>query len=284
MWGLIIAGAIAVVGGIVGAVSGSQQSKKQRAEIERQKAAEQKRRAEQVAIMDAEFADAQKTAGIHADRGDRTTDINENLLSLAYNNSINQIGGAMEQVNRQNQMTSIGNDSSISGAFAAMGASGVRSSSSSYDAVDRYDALYDENLALNVRSQEDQRESAMLSAYASLEGNRQSLQQNRYGAQDLRDLYGYGGSAYESFQRNRQFMLNEGERVDANYQAAYDAADYTFLDGVTDFFGGAQTGYSLASSAASYTSDWGSIFSKPAGSAPLWDYRDSGLNKYGRGR
>jgi hypothetical protein len=185
-------------------------------------------------------------------------DLRENLVASAYNSTLGNLGAGMEAQGFQNQLSLIQGDASIEGAYASLGASGVRANASAADAVERQAAVSDQAMGYTLRSQERQNESALIGAYASLAENKAAIGENRYAADWMRKSFEAGGENYEKYEFAKKQINETWKAKKEMYQTAYDNADYTGWDAAVDLLSGGNSGFMAGVDIASYVDKYGS--------------------------
>jgi hypothetical protein len=240
---------MAAAGAAMSIYSGIQNSRKAQAEIDARRQAAENQKNLDLEGLALDYGFAKETALDAAGRSDRAVDLRENLLSLAYNSSLGNLGIDMEAQGFQNQTAMIQGDQDIQGAYASLGAGGVRSSASVYDAVDRQAALNDRSMELAMESREQQYENALIGAYASLAENKVDLGERRYDANWSRKSFEAGGENYEKYAFAQKRVEDTWRDQQELYETAYKNAEYTFWDAAVDLHtggaSGAMTGYQL---------------------------------------
>lgn len=271
--GILIATGVGVLLGGTGAVVNSNKSKKEKERLARE-------RAEDLAIMEKEWEMAKKEAEKQAQKldtqakqlkedsieADALTDIGENILTNTFNSAIDEISNAQKEhaVQLQNEMISTG--ANIANLESASGASGIRAGSgTNSEIIAQQEKLSQENREREQLYLDQSFQNTILNQALSLQEGRGNVRSNRLAAnrmmensnlatqtaKDIRDAYSEGtlsikngnltfsgGDQWELFQMKRMDMLTD-------YQGAISNADYGFMDGLTDFLTGFNTGYQL---------------------------------------
>jgi hypothetical protein len=178
------------------------------------------------------------------------------------------LSAQIEQAGFQNQMMAIQGDQAVEGARAELGASGVRGGATSYQALEQQNAINDRALALNTQSIQNQTESALINAYASLNGNMEEIGTARYQAASARNRYTAGGDAYETKEQQSEHMANAWQRTASAYDQAIEDARPDFWGGMSAFFGGAAQGVSMATNIAQFGDNFSDMFQKASITTP----------------
>lgn len=269
------------IGGLLGGTSAGTNYIKSKKEQERLK----RERAEDLAIMDKQWEMAKKEAEKQAQKldtqakqlkedsieADALTDIGENILTNTFNSAIDEISNAQKEhaVQLQNEMISTG--ANIANLESASGASGIRAGSGTNSEI----IAQQENLSQENREREqlylDQSfQNTILNQALSLQEGRGNVRSNRLAAnrmmenstlatqtaKDIREAYSEGTHLAEKRILSESQLLEGGgdqyqlymmKRKDlmTDYQGAISNADYGFMDGLTDFLNGFNTGYQL---------------------------------------
>lgn len=204
----------------------------------------------------------------------------ESILSTVYNQAINEIQLTAEKNQLSNQIASVEQGKSAGGALAGMAKSGIRSGSSAHAALGNEQALYDKSMELTVKGQLNDLDSTTINSYANLHNGLNTLtgqrtqQKNlmtqskraeemsgRYEtkANDLLSDYEEGGRQWRIHQQRLREVQNAYDQNMANLLDQYGDAQYSFWDGVTDYFTGAQVGQTVGNNVSSFLTDFGSF-------------------------
>jgi hypothetical protein len=194
-----------------------------------------------------------------AARSDRAMDLRENLIATAYSAALGNQRAAMETRGFENQTAMVQGDSAVEGAYASLGASGVRATSSAAGAIERRAAVNDQAMQVALRSQERQNESALLGAYASLASGQAGIGEARYAADWTRKSFEEGGENYEKYEFSKKRIEETWRDQKELYQTAINNAEYTgwdvAFDALTGGLGGLNMGMNIYSFGDKYW--WG---------------------------
>lgn len=210
------------------------------------------------------------------ERIDMRADLDETLTGRAFNLAIKQSNAQDESLLHQEQRGKQ-NFQNTQGAFkAALGTSGVRAGANSSEGLlSQNEENFNQDLALMKKQRETQKEISLMSAFSNLKGGMFRIDEERDAAnkafrdsKQLRDDYSEGGRAVNLFNQkiaNRRADLQGsinlqnlgGEFKQQAMQRAYDRAAYSFLDGLTDLFGGFSSGWNFGSNIAGFAKNWG---------------------------
>ncbi len=257
----LIIGGIGLIGALFGGGlsvwSNSQRSKEEQERIEEQKRLLQEQLERDLAIYDEKFHQAKTEALKNAATADKNSDLNESLLARAYNNKMEEIGLQQEVSNFQKHNNIISYSEQKAAAESTLGASGVRSGSSAANAITQKTDLYERQLELTERSQESQSKWTLESAYAQLLGNMNALQGSRTDAHDLRTSYDPSGSQTRLYNMHRNNMIAGVQAQQQQLNRAKKNAEYTPLQGFTDFFTGGSAGFQFGVQVGDFAYKWG---------------------------
>ncbi|UTC74148.1 hypothetical protein E4O03_07790 [Treponema sp. OMZ 792] len=210
------------------------------------------------------------------ERIDMRADLDETLTGRTFNLAIKQNNAQDESLLHQEQRGKQ-NFQNTQGSFkAALGTSGVRAGANSSEALlSQNEENFNQDLALMKKQRETQKEISLMSAFSSLKGGMFRIDEERDAAnkafrdsKQLRDDYSEGGRAVNLFNQkiaNRRADLQGsidlqnlgGFFKQQAMQRAYDRAEYSFLDGLTDLFGGFGSGWNFGTSIAGFANKWG---------------------------
>lgn len=210
------------------------------------------------------------------ERIDMRADLDETLTGRAFNLAIKQSNAQDESLLHQEQRGKQ-NFQNTQGAFkAALGTSGVRAGANSSEGLlSQNEENFNQDLALMKKQRETQKEIGLMSAFSNLKGGMFRIDEERDAAnkafrdsKQLRDDYSEGGRAVNLFNQkiaNRRADLQGsinlqnlgGEFKQQAMQRAYDRAEYSFLDGLTDAFTGFSSGFNFGSNIAGFAKNWG---------------------------
>lgn len=255
--GLII-GIAALLGGASSAVNFN----KAKEEQERLK----KEQAEDLDIIDKQWELAKKEAEKQASQldtqaqqlkedsieADALTDMGENILTNTFNSAIDEISNAQKEhaVQLQNEMISTG--ANIANLESASGASGIRAGSgTNSEIIAQQEKLSQENRKREQLYLDQSFQNTILKQALSLQEGRGNIRSNRLAANRMMENSNLATQTAkdirESYSEGDQYQLYKMKRNDlnTNYQGAIANADYGFLDGLTDFLSGFNTGYQL---------------------------------------
>ena len=203
-------------------------------------------------------------------------DLDETLTGRAFNLAIKQSNAQDESLLHQEQRGKQ-NFQNTQGAFkAALGTSGVRAGGNSSEGLlSQNEENFNQDLALMKKQRETQKEIGLMSAFSNLKGGMFRIDEERDAAnkafrdsKQLRDDYSEGGRAVNLFNQkiaNRRADLQGsinlqnlgGDFKQQAMQRAYDRAEYSFLDGLTDAFTGFSSGFNFGSNIAGFAKNWG---------------------------
>lgn len=204
----------------------------------------------------------------------------ESILSTVYNQAINEIQLTAEKNQLSNQIASVEQGKSIGGALAGMAKSGIRSGSSAHDALGNEQTLYDKSMEINLTGQSNDLDSTTINSYANLHNGLNTLTGQRTQqknlitqseraanmsemyedrANDLLSEYEEGGLQWRIHQQRLREVQNAYDQNMANLLDQYGDAQYSFWDGVTDYFTGAQVGQTVGNNVSSFLTDFGSF-------------------------
>lgn len=246
-----------LVGGGLSVWSNSQRSKEEQERIEEQKRLLEEQLKRDLAIYDEKFRQAKTEALKNAATSDKNSDLSESLLARAYNNKMEEIGLQQEVSNFQKHNSIISYNEQKAAAESALGASGVRSGSSAANAITQKSELYERQLELSEKSQEAQSKWTLESAYAQLLGNMNALQGARTDAHDLRTSYDPNGSQTRLYNMQRNNMIERVRAQQKQLNRAKKNAEYTPLEGFTDFFTGGSAGFQFGQQVGEFAYKWG---------------------------
>ena len=211
------------------------------------------------------------------ERIDMRADLDETLTGRAFNLAIKQSNAQDESLLHQEQRGKQ-NFQNTQGAFkAALGTSGVRAGANSSEGLlSQNEENFNQDLALMKKQRETQKEISLMSAFSNLKGGMFRIDEERDAAnkafrdsKQLRDDYSEGGRAVNLFNQkiaNRRADLQGsinlqnlgGESLNNKLcREPYDRAAYSFLDGLTDLFGGFGSGFNFGSNIAGFAKNWG---------------------------
>ena len=210
------------------------------------------------------------------ERIDMRADLDETLTGRAFNLAIKQSNAQDESLLHQEQRGKQ-NFQNTQGAFkAALGTSGVRAGANSSEGLlSQNEENFNQDLALMKKQRETQKEIGLMSAFSNLKGGMFRIDEERDAAnkafrdsKQLRDDYSEGGRAVNLFNQkiaNRRADLQGsinlqnlgGDFKQQAMQRAYDRAEYSFLDGLTDAFTGFSSGFNFGSNIAGFAKNWG---------------------------
>lgn len=204
----------------------------------------------------------------------------ESILSTVYNQAINEIQLTAEKNQLSNQIASVEQGKSAGGALAGMAKSGIRSGSSAHDALGKEQTLYDKSMEINLTGQSNDLDSTTINSYANLHNGLNTLTGQRTQqknlitqseraanmsemyedrANDLLSEYEEGGLQWRIHQQRLREVQNAYDQNMANLLDQYGDAQYSFWDGVTDYFTGAQVGQTVGNNVSSFLTDFGSF-------------------------
>lgn len=301
---LIVGGVVGLFGGGLNIFSGLNKAQEEQVEISAQKEAERKMREEQIreqkaaaereinyarSVFKIEQDDAFKKAGDiwkQAERIDNKSDLEETLTERAFNLAVKRDKIAddnalhTEQRGKQNFVQKQGQMKT------ALGLSGTRAGTNSAEALLSQDAQnFEQDLLLMQNQRKTERDISLLGAWASLRQGMLNIDESREAANtafrdsaQLRSDYSDGGRATNLFNQkidNRRADLQGnidlqnlgGHFKQAALNRAYDRAEYSFLDGLTDFAGGFTSGFGTGTSITNFAQNWGN-FGGTGGAAP----------------
>jgi hypothetical protein len=266
--------------GIVSSViSGSEKARKAEEELKDRRNVAETQKNLDLRQTELNYWFARKQGLEDAARSDRSMDLKENLVALAYNASLGGQRAAQETRGFESQMAMMQGDSAVESAYASLGASGARAASTASGAVERQAAVNDQALQSARRYQDRQSENALISAYASLAENQASIGNARYGADWTRKSFEAGGENYEKYQFSKTRINEAWESQQELYQTMLDNARYTAWDFVADALGGATSGFTMGMGMYGFGADlgwWGgkSSSASAAGAGSGWNNRN----------
>lgn len=264
--GSVIAGIIAAaVGGIAGMASSlwgdkeargriTRESENQRElyELQKREAEEKYRQAKEQAERNAAQAEKQ------AELTDKTLDVTEKGLAIDFNTAIDQMYLSQESDAYDWNNAAMQAGSSEGAAYSNLAGSGVRAGSSLSDAVLMESATNAAQLQFSQDAKRRSDNNNLAGVLNNLAGNRWNIQQNRIGADIMRDDAAYLRSSYEKGGRNYNLYQLQLEELKKNYEYKDEQLDYEYgqHSGATSFWnsfiklntGGAQgfnTGYNI---------------------------------------
>lgn len=248
------------------------------AQIQEQKAAAERDIAYAKSAFKIEQEDAIRKAGDIWHQGERLddkSDLDETLTGRAFNLAVKKDKIAddnalrTEQRGRQNFAHAQGQMK------AALGLSGTRAGTNSAEALLEQNAQnFDQDLSLMQNQRKAERETNLMSAWASLRSGMQRIDETRDAAnmafrdsKQLKADYSDGGRAVNLFNQkidNRRADLQGninlqnlgGYFKQQALSRAYDRAGYGFLDGLTDLFNGFSSGFNFGSGVANFANNW----------------------------
>jgi len=306
---LIIGGALGLFAGGLSAFSGSQRAQQEQSEIRSQQEAERRMREAQIREQRAaaerdialarshfkiEQQDALKKAGDiwkQAERIDDRSDIEETLTGRAFNLAVKRDTHAdnaalhAEQRGKQNFSQKQGQMK------AALGLSGTRAGTNSAEALLEQNAQnFEQDLSLMQNQRKTEREISLMGAWSSLRKGMLGIDESREAAntayRDSKQLtadYSEGGRAVNLFnqkidkrradlQGNIDLQNLGGHFKQDAWNRAHKRAEYTFLDGLTDFAGGFNSGFNTGTSITNFAQNWGNFGAKGAASPSTAHY------------
>ncbi|MDR3191625.1 MAG: hypothetical protein LBT87_01015 [Treponema sp.] len=248
---------MAAAGGAMNMFSRQEEARQAAEELKKRKAVAEKQKDLDLEEAGLNYAFAREQGLDSAARSDEAMDLRENLVSLAYNAAIGDRQAAMEARGFENQLALIQGDSAIEGAYANLGAGGIRPAASAAGAIERQAAVSEQALRHTMRAQERQDENALIGAYASLAENKAGIGEARYQADRTRRSFEAGGENYEKYEFARKRINETWDKQQEYYQTLQDNTEYSWVDGVADFFGGAVSGFNAGMNIASYAAKYG---------------------------
>ena len=255
MWWLM--GGLALVGAVTKIFSGIEDARKAQAELEARRKAAEKQKDLDLRQTELNYGLAKAQGLEDAARSDLAVDLQENLVALAYNASLDSQRAALEARGFENQTAMMQGDSAVESAYASLGASGVRAASTASGAVERQAAVNDQALQAARRYQERQSENALIGAYASLAGEQASIGNARYGADWTRRSFEEGGENYEKYEFAKTRINEAWDSQKELYQTMLDNARYTGWDFASDFLSGGSTGAFMGMNIYNFGSEFG---------------------------
>ena len=255
MWWLM--GGLALVGAVTKIFSGIEDARKAQAELEARRKAAEKQKDLDLRQTELNYGLAKAQGLEDAARSDLAVDLQENLVALAYNASLDSQRAALEARGFENQTAMMQGDSAVESAYASLGASGVRAASTASAAVERQAAVNDQALQAARRYQERQSENALIGAYASLAGEQASIGNARYGADWTRRSFEEGGENYEKYEFAKTRINEAWDSQKELYQTMQDNARYTGWDFASDFLSGGATGAFMGMNIYNFGSEFG---------------------------
>lgn len=274
MWELIIAAVGAAIGATVNGISYGQESDKAVDNLSQQKSDAEAQLERNLAIMDEEFAVAQKNAEKTASNEDRQSTLYEAIFGDQVNADVKQIAMNQKAEGLQNNETMMSNDAQEGNSLSSLAAGGTRNSSA-VQATALEQAVNNKNLQQTEDSQRMQNDYNLQSSLNTFAQNKEKLQQQRWEAEDLRTSYTEGGDQYTLYQLNRANQEETGKEKLAEMQSAIDDASWNWTDFATSLFSGAKSGYDTGTSIANYVSDWTKYYK--SASNPLSTTSESSL-------
>lgn len=234
--GSLIAGIIsAAVGGIAGMASSlwgdkeargriTRESEYQRElyELQKREAEEKYRQAKEQAERNAAQAEKQ------AELTDKTLDVTEKGLAIDFNTAIDQMYLSQESDAYDWNNAAMQAGSSEGAAYSNLAGSGVRAGSSLSDAVQMESATNAAQLQFSQDAKRRNDNNNLAGVLNNLAGNRWNIQQNRIGADIMRDDAAYLRSSYEKGGRNYNLYQLQLEELKKNYEYKDEQLDYEY--------------------------------------------------------
>lgn len=238
MWGSLIT---AGVMGIASAINGAQTRKAQRKEL----AAERDRN---LALLDLQFNIARDEANKSADKSDWKSTMNEGYIAANANNQLDQLSASMEQQGLQFNNEAIAAGAQKGNSLARSAASGTRNSSMN-TAIDLESAVNAAQLQAEENAAAASNRYNLNNILSQYNNDVFKLQSDRTDAYDLRHSYDIGGNNWNLYAMNR-----------ANTEAGYDnqikKLKTNAMSILSDFGGGASSGYSMGQSIEGLWNDY----------------------------
>ncbi len=302
---MFILGAIfGLFGAGLSIISGMNRAAEEQAEISAQKEAEKRMREERIKELRAsaereisyaksafkiEQQDAIKKAGDiwhQGERIDMKADLDETLTGRAFNLAIKKTNAAETAMLHTEQRGKQNFENKQGELKASLGLSGTRQGSNSAEQLlTQGEANFNQDLALMKSQRELEKDINLMSAFSSLKSGMFGIDEARDAANmafrdsaQLRADYSEGGRVVNLF---NQKIANRREDLEGNVnlinvggeiqqqalQRAYNRAEYTFLDGLTDTFKGFSSGWNLGSSITNFAQNWGGFGATPGQAA-----------------
>ncbi len=291
--GLIVSGLFGLFAGGLAAFSGASRAAEEQAEIAARAEEERRMREARVAELKAkaerdinyaklafkkEQEDALTRAGDifkQGERIDEMADLDETLTGRAFNLAIKKDNIQDKQMLMAEQRGKQNFENQQGGLKANLGMSGVRSGSSTSELLlEQNKTNFNQDLSVMQDQRKTEREINLLSAWHNLRGGMVNIDDKRNAANiafrdsaRLRADYSDGGRVVNLFNTqiaNRRAdlegninLINIGGEIQQDVmQRAYERAEYTFLDGFTDFFTGGMRGMQLGNSLMTFANKW----------------------------
>lgn len=154
-----------------------------------------------------EFEIAKKEANKNADESDRVTTVNERLADTSFNNSLESLQSQQELEGLQFNQAAQSIGQSTGNALSRQAASGIRAGGSLSEGIALEAAQNTAQLQAQEKATRQNDELNLSNMLAGLQNTVSGLQTSRTQAQDLRESFESGGSAYESYKNSMQKTL-----------------------------------------------------------------------------
>lgn len=227
--------------GTANAINGYNTRKEQRKRL-------REKRDNLLAQMDLTYEQKKEEANKNADASDRRSDFNEDFIADNANSQFDMLAASQEQEGLAFNMEAMQAGSQRGSGLAQLAASGTRNSSVA-KAIDLESAVN----AAQLQAKEDySRASAdynINNILKSFNNDVFTLQENRTNAKDLRNSYKDGGYNQQLYALNR-------DQLERDYNNQIDDLEDSFWTTLTEFFSGAQQGYSIGSGIENFTQDY----------------------------
>lgn len=228
-WSLLVAGIIATVSGIVGAIDYDKEYKETQTEIDKQKDDLRDQYWLAQEELNTNYYFAKEEANKKADRMNENADIQDKILDTEEKTASNNfnMGVSELQLEQENNVFSWNNALASIGAnegneLAAIANNGIRAGSSLSQAVELEAAANSAQLSLEMNNADKQQKWTLQNLYSQnkqaqtgIWKGRVKADQNRFDALDLRNSYEYGGSKWwENQYKLDELKLNYNQQKD----------------------------------------------------------------------
>lgn len=236
--------------GTASAINGASTRKKMRQQLRED-------RDRQLELMDLDFEHNKEEANKNADASDRRSDFNEGYIAENANSQFDMLAASQEQEGLEFNMEAMQAGSQRGSGLAQLAASGTRGSSVA-DAIDLESAVN----AAQLQAKEDYSRAStdynINNILRSFNNDVFTLQENRTNAMDLRNSFKDGGF------NQRKYALNR-KGLEKQYNRQIDDLKDSWSNTLSEFFGGAQQGYSLGSGIEQFATDFKTTINKDSG-------------------
>lgn len=255
----LIAGIIATISGIIGAVGSNSDSDKAYKKADREQKALEKLYTKQQEEAELKYNEAKRQAEKNADEADlqaNLTDLGQDIAETTLSNDINTaiddlyLSQANDAWNWNTTNMQIASQAGAS--YAGLAGSGIRAGSSLSDAVLMESSLNSAQLQFSQDAKRRSDNNNLAGILNGLAGNQYGIMQNRIGADitrqnalDLRNSYAVGGYNYNLYKNQKDQMDINYNTNWKNYKAIKEenSGSNKFWKSVGSFFTAGTTGW-----------------------------------------